>query len=105
FLDYFFDFALDFGLALGADFVLAFGARLALGAALVAAASGAAAGSGTPSRFCWAMVLSRAMSRRTSRTREVFSSCPVARWKRRLNRSFLSFSTSSSIWSTVMART
>src|SRR5690349_10795882 len=45
----------------------------------------------------------RAMSRRTSRTRDVFSSWPVARWKRRLNRSFLSFSNSSSSWSTVMA--
>src|SRR5206468_1198231 len=40
-------------------------------------------------RFCEATVLARAMSRRTSRTRDVFSSCPVARWKRRLNCSFL----------------
>jgi uncharacterized phage protein gp47/JayE len=30
-------------------------------------------------RFCAATVLMRAMSRRTCRTREVFSSCPVAR--------------------------
>src|ERR1700688_1517896 len=42
------------------------------------------------------------MSRRTSRTRAVFSSCPVARWKRRLNCSFFSLSTSSSIWSIVI---
>ena len=34
------------------------------------------------------MVLMRAMSRRASRRRDVFSSWPVARWKRRLNRSF-----------------
>src|SRR5580704_13197849 len=45
------------------------------------------------------------MSRRTSRTREVFSNCPVARWKRRLNCSFFSLSTSSSIWSIVIALT
>src|SRR5271165_7654972 len=45
------------------------------------------------------------MSRRTCRTRAVFSSWPVARWKRRLNCSFLSFKSSSSSWSTVMART
>src|SRR5579871_1299424 len=51
------------------------------------------------------MVLSRAMSRRTSRTRAVFSSWPVARWKRRLNCSFLSLSTSSSIWSALIALT
>src|SRR5882757_245423 len=65
---------------------------------------GLAAGEFTPARFCAAMVLTRAMSRRTSRTRAVFSSWPVARWKRRLKRSFLSLSTSSSSWSTVMAR-
>src|SRR5437764_9899426 len=47
----------------------------------------------------------RAMSRRTCRTRAVFSSCPVARWKRRLNRSFLSFISSSLSWSTVIMRT
>src|SRR5215467_8728855 len=63
-----------------------------------------AAGAGRPERFCAAIVLMRAMSRRTCRTRAVFSSCPVARWKRRLNRSFLSLRTSSSSWSTVMAR-
>src|SRR5262249_33396425 len=45
----------------------------------------------------------RAMSRRAWRTRAVFSSWPVARWKRRLNRSFLSLRTSSSSWSRVMA--
>src|SRR5438477_4718482 len=54
-------------------------------------------------RFCAAMVLTRAMSRRTSRTRPVFSSCPVARWKRRLNCSFLSFINSSESWSGVIA--
>src|SRR5262245_25699733 len=43
------------------------------------------------------------MSRRTSRTREVFSSCPEARWKRRLNCSFLSLASCSSSWSAVMA--
>src|SRR5437588_6847147 len=46
----------------------------------------------------------RAISRRTSRTRPVFSSCPVARWKRRLNCSFLSFISSSESWSGVIAR-
>src|SRR5438874_4553911 len=50
------------------------------------------------------MVLMRAISRRTSRTRPVFSSCPVARWKRRLNCSFLSFMSSSESWSSVIAR-
>src|SRR5262245_60766269 len=50
------------------------------------------------------MVLIRAMSRRTMRTRPVFSSCPVARWKRRLNCSFLSFISSSESWSGVIAR-
>src|SRR2546423_4422667 len=54
-------------------------------------------------RFCAAMVLIRAISRRAWRTRAVFSSCPVARWKRRLKRSFLSLRTSSSSWSRVMA--
>src|SRR5215813_6554425 len=53
-------------------------------------------------RFCCAMVFSRAMSRRTWRTRDVFSSWPVARWKRRLNCSFFSLSTSSSSFSTSM---
>src|SRR2546423_7972788 len=50
------------------------------------------------------MVLMRAMSRRTIRTRPVFSSCPVARWKRRLNCSFLSFINSSESWSGDIAR-
>src|SRR5579863_9437908 len=52
---------------------------------------------GAPERLFFATVLSRAMSRRTTRTREVFSNWPVARWKRRLNCSFFSLSTSSSI--------
>src|SRR5215470_12473681 len=68
------------------------------------AGAGLAAGIGMPERFCAAIVLMRAMSRRTCRTRAVFSSWPVARWNRRLNRSFLSLSASSSSWSTVMAR-
>src|SRR5216684_1783294 len=55
-------------------------------------------------RFCAAMVLMRAMSRRASRSREVFSSCPVARWKRRLKRSFFRLRTASSIWSGLIAR-
>src|SRR5436305_610585 len=55
-------------------------------------------------RFCAAIVLMRAMSRRTMRTRPVFSSCPVARWKRRLNCSFLSFISSSESWSGDIAR-
>src|SRR5215468_10103599 len=46
----------------------------------------------------------RAMSRRASRMREVFSSCPVARWKRRLKRSFFRLRTASSIWSGLIAR-
>src|SRR6516162_1981227 len=50
-----------------------------------------------PWRFDTAIVFSRAMSRRTSRTRAVFSNWPLARWKRRLKCSFLSLSTSSSI--------
>src|ERR1700730_15172293 len=48
-------------------------------------------------RACAAMVLMRAISRRASRSREVFSSCPVARWKRRLKRSFFRLRTASSI--------
>src|ERR1700712_1116628 len=56
------------------------------------------------SRFCAAMVLMRAMSRRASRSREVFSSCPVARWKRRLKRSFFRLRIASSIWSELIAR-
>jgi len=39
-----------------------------------------------------------------SRSREVFSSCPVARWKRRLKRSFFRLRTASSLWSSVIAR-
>src|SRR5215472_12837070 len=54
-------------------------------------------------RLPCATVLMRAMSRRTSRTRDVFASCPVARWKRRLNCSFLSLMSSSSSWSGVIA--
>src|SRR5690242_16868124 len=50
------------------------------------------------------MVRMRAMSRRTCRTRVVFSSWPVARWKRRLKRSFLSLSSSSLSWSGVIVR-
>ena len=42
------------------------------------------------------------MSRRTSRTREVFSSCPEARWKRKLNCSFFSLASCSSSWSAVI---
>src|SRR5689334_9634454 len=48
-------------------------------------------------RACAATVLMRAMSRRASRSREVFSNCPVARWKRRLKRSFFRLRTASSI--------
>jgi uncharacterized protein YjbI with pentapeptide repeats len=44
-----------------------------------------------------ATVFNRAISRRTSRTRAVFSNCPLARWNRKLKCSFLSLSTSSSI--------
>src|SRR5690606_28435463 len=40
-------------------------------------------------------VFTRAMSRRTCCTRAVLSSCPVARWKRRLNCSFFRFSSCS----------
>src|SRR4051794_6527837 len=55
-------------------------------------------------RCCAAMVLIRAISRRASRSREVFSSCPVARWKRRLKRSFFRLAIASSIWSGLIAR-
>src|SRR5882757_9828078 len=44
-----------------------------------------------------AIVLMRAISRRASRSREVFSSCPVARWKRKLKRSFFRLRTASSL--------
>src|SRR5262249_10953361 len=47
-------------------------------------------------RLPCAAVLMRAMSRRPSRTRDVFASWPVARWNRRLNCSFLSLMSSSS---------
>src|SRR5690606_19336987 len=43
-----------------------------------------------PACFWRAIVLIRAMSRRTWRTRAVFSSWPEAAWKRRLNCSLLS---------------
>src|ERR1041384_5171343 len=70
--------SLDAALDLAAGFALAFGAAFGLSAALVFG-SALAFGSGAPARFCAAMVLSRAMSRRTWRVREVFSSWPVAR--------------------------
>src|SRR6516164_9305807 len=50
------------------------------------------------------MVLMRAISRRTVRTRAVFSSWPLARWKRRLNCSFCSWARSLLSWSGVLAR-
>jgi hypothetical protein len=53
----------------------------------------------TSRRASRGIVLMRAMSRRTSRTRAVFSSWPVAFWKRRLNCSFFSFRSSSLSWS------
>src|SRR3974390_487648 len=90
---YSFDLARDFAAAFGlADFVF-------LGVATSPLAAGSA-----PARFCAAIVFMRAMSRRMTRTRDVFSSCPVARWKRRLNCSFLSLTSSSSSWSTVICR-
>src|SRR4249920_1765162 len=55
-------------------------------------------------RTCAATVLIRAISRRASFIREVFSSCPVARWKRRLKRSFFRLRIASSIWSGLIAR-
>src|SRR5947199_9902135 len=55
-------------------------------------------------RACAATVLMRAISRRASRSREVFSNCPVARWKRRLKRSFFRLAIASSIWSGLIAR-
>jgi uncharacterized protein YjbI with pentapeptide repeats len=57
----------------------------------------AAPDSAGPWCFVRATVFNRAMSRRTSRTRAVFSNCPLARWNRKLKCSFLSLSTSSSI--------
>src|SRR5215470_10514576 len=50
------------------------------------------------------MVLMRAMLRRTVRTRAVFSSWPLARWKRRLNCSFCSWARSVFSWSGVLVR-
>src|SRR5271170_3138905 len=50
------------------------------------------------------MVMTRAMSRRTTRTRAVSCNWPLAFWKRRLNCSFLSLSASSLSWSSVMTR-
>src|SRR5215472_18440746 len=49
-------------------------------------------------------VLMRAMSLRTSFTRWVFSSWPVAAWKRRLNCSFFRLSRLSFSWSAVIPR-
>src|ERR1700676_1494066 len=48
-------------------------------------------------RCCAAMVLIRAMSRRASRSREVFPRCPGARGKGRLKRFFFRLRTASSI--------
>src|SRR6516162_3497527 len=48
--------------------------------------------------------MTRAMSRRTTRTRAVSCSWPLAFWNRRLNRSFLSLRASSLSWSSVMTR-
>src|ERR671924_107713 len=50
------------------------------------------------------MVLMRAMSLRTCLTRAVFSSWPVAFWKRRLNCSFFRAASSSASWSGVLVR-
>src|SRR5690606_29740642 len=58
-----------------------------------------------PADFSAAMVLMRAMSLRTCLTRAVFSSWPVAFWKRRLNCSFFSEASSSLSWSGVFDRT
>src|SRR5581483_10616066 len=49
-------------------------------------------------------VSTRAMSRRTARTRAVFSNWPLARWKRRLNASFCSVTRSAFNWSSVLTR-
>src|SRR5690606_19188025 len=57
-----------------------------------------------PADFSTAMVLMRAMSLRTCLTRAVFSSWPVAFWKRRLNCSFLRAARSSESWSCVFER-
>src|SRR5258708_5424721 len=55
-------------------------------------------------RFWAASVLVRAISRRTTRTRDVFCNWPLARWKRRLNCSFFNARISSDNWSSVMTR-
>src|SRR6185312_13823728 len=57
-----------------------------------------------PAAFSAAIVLMRAMSRRTWRTRAVFSSWPVAFWRRRLNCSFFSLASSSLNWSGLIPR-
>src|SRR6185312_5502690 len=57
-----------------------------------------------PAALSAAIVLMRAMSRRTWRTRAVFSSWPVAFWKRRLNCSFFSLANSSFNWSGLIPR-
>src|SRR6185369_6216316 len=54
------------------------------------AAAGLAATGAFTDAFWPRNVSTRAMSRRTARTRAVFSSWPLARWKRRLNASFCS---------------
>src|SRR6185369_12529822 len=61
------------------------------------AAAGLAATGAFTDAFWPRNVSTRAMSRRTARTRAVFSSWPLARWKRRLNASFFS-------WSSVLTR-
>src|SRR3546814_4056749 len=48
-------------------------------------------------------VLIRAIERRTSLTRDAFSSWPVAAWKRRLNASRFSSPSCSASWSSVLA--
>src|SRR5690606_1201893 len=58
-----------------------------------------------PAAFSASTVLTRAISRRTFFTSEVFSSCWVARWKRRLNCSFFSLTSSSLSSSAVLALT
>src|SRR5262245_24771980 len=88
-------YSFDFAFARDLVFAAVLG-LLAFGFLATGSASAFGVGSGIPARFCAAIVLMRAMSRRIVRTREVFSSCPVARWKRRLNCSFFSLSTSSS---------
>src|SRR5262245_33113474 len=64
----------------------------------------AAATVGRPERFCAAIVLMRAMSRRSCRTRAVFSSCPVASSDRQRERASLRRDPSPPSSSTVMAQ-